>query len=137
MILGSVAAIPFLKRAGQFEAVVLLVGLCLFSGGIILASWTVSSGLLLTALALGFAFAGEGIAKPVSLTLLQKRIAPEFLGRVMALEQGLSAVVQDASDTWHCRLSGCSDPNSRCFGCSWALRRSAVGRAPDACSDAK
>lgn len=94
MVLGSVAAMPFLKRPEQFEAFVLFAGLCLFAGGIVLASWTVSAGLLLTALALGIAFAGEGIAKPVSLTVLQKRVAPEYLGRVMALEQGLSGVVQ-------------------------------------------
>lgn len=94
MIVGSLGVLPFVSRGTRSEITVLVAGLVLFAVALVAATWSVQLGLLAVAALLAVAFAGEGIAKPVSLTLLQRRTKSAYLGRIMALEQGLSAAIQ-------------------------------------------
>lgn len=94
MIAGSLGILPFLNSGRKSENMALVAGLCIFGVAFAVAAWSVQFGLTVAAIFFAIAYAGEGIAKPVSLTLIQRGIEPAHLGRVMAMEQGLSAFVQ-------------------------------------------
>lgn len=85
-----------LSRTARSAGVVGL-GLALFGLGYILASVVPALGIGMVAVMFGLGFVGEGAVKPFTMSLLQQHADRRFLGRVMAAEQGLSAVVQSSA----------------------------------------
>ena len=68
----------------------------MFGLGYLLASALSGFGIGAVAVLLGRGFLGEGLLKPITMALLQEH-TDAYLARVLAAEQGLSAVVQSAA----------------------------------------
>ncbi|MFY1620956.1 MFS transporter, partial [Micromonospora sp. WMMD736] len=94
LLIGGAGLAQLLLTKGLPSVHAIGVGLALFGFGYLAASAVPGFGIAAVAMALGVGFLGEGLLKPVTTALLQQRADPEYLARVMAAEQGLSAVVQ-------------------------------------------
>lgn len=73
------------------------VGLAIFGLGYLLASALSGFGIAAVALLLGMGFLGEGLLKSTTMALLHEHTPQIYMARVMAAEQGLSAVIQSAA----------------------------------------
>jgi hypothetical protein len=65
--------------------------------GYLLASVFSGFGIGAVALWLGLGFLGEGLLKPITMALIRELTDEAYLARVLAAEQGLSAVVQSVA----------------------------------------
>ena len=94
LLIGTFGLAPLLLSKGVRSTETIRFGLALFGLGYLLAS--ALSGFGIGAVA-GLGFLGEGLLKPITMALLQEHTDAAYLARVLAAEQGLSAVVQSAA----------------------------------------
>ena len=97
MLMGGFGLAQLVLSKGVRSADAIGLGLALFGLGYLMASTVSGFGIGAVALLLGLGFVGEGVVKPMTMALLQHHTDPDYLARVMAAEQGLSAVVQSAA----------------------------------------
>jgi Na+/melibiose symporter-like transporter len=97
LLIGSFALAPLVVSKGVRSVNAIRFGLALFGLGYLLGSALAGFGIGTVAVLLGFGFLGEGLLKPITMALLQERTDAVYLARVLAAEQGLSAVVQSAA----------------------------------------
>lgn len=97
MLLGGFWLLQFVLSKGLTESRIIGLGLGLFGIGYVLAGTATGFGIGAVALLFGLGYLGEGVIKPLTMAQLQKETDPSYLARVMAAEQGLSAVVQSAA----------------------------------------
>jgi hypothetical protein len=94
LLIGGFALAPLVLSKGLRSADAIRFGLVLYGLGYLLASVFSGFGIGAVALWLGLGFLGEGLLKPITMALLQELTDEAYLARVLAAEQGLSAVVQ-------------------------------------------
>lgn len=97
MLIGGFGLAQLVLAKGLPSADAIGLGLALFGLGYLMASVVSGFGIVAVALLLGLGFLGEGLLKPMTMALLQQHTDPAYLARVMAAEQGLSAVIQSAA----------------------------------------
>jgi hypothetical protein len=97
LLIGGFALAPLVLSKGLRSADAIRFGLVLYGLGYLLASVFSGFGIGAVALWLGLGFLGEGLLKPITMALLQELTDEAYLARVLAAEQGLSAVVQSVA----------------------------------------
>ena len=97
LLIGGFALAPLALSRGLRGTHAVRAGLALYGLGYLLASALSTFGVGAVAVLLGLGFLGEGLLKPITMALLQQLTDTEFLARVLAAEQGLSAIIQSAA----------------------------------------
>jgi len=97
LLIGGFALAPLVLSRNLRSIHTIRVGLALYGLGYLSASILSGLGVGVVAIVLGLGFLGEGLLKPITMALLQQQTGPVYLARVLAAEQGLSAVVQSAT----------------------------------------
>jgi MFS family permease len=97
LLIGGFALAPLVLSKDVRSADAIRFGLVVYGLGYLLASVFSGFGIGAVALWLGLGFLGEGLLKPITMALLQELTDAAYLARVLAAEQGLSAVVQSAA----------------------------------------
>jgi len=97
MLIGGFGLAQLVMTKGLRSVDAIAFGLALFGLGYLMASAVSGFGIAAVALLLGIGFLGEGLLKSMTMTLIQQRTHPDYLARVIAADQGLSAMIQSAT----------------------------------------
>ncbi len=97
ILLGAFGLTQLVLRRVLNSTHAIAFGLAMFGLGYLLASVVSGFGIGAVALLLGVGFLGEGLLKSTTMALIHLHTHPDYLARVMAAEQGLSAVIQSGA----------------------------------------